>query len=70
MVLVSEKLNPQACWEFEADIYLLFHAKHITIGFQATVHCDNICQTAQISYMNKVRDFKYIQSSPANPEPL
>jgi GTPase len=54
MVLVSEKLNPKACWEFEADIYLLFHAKHITVGFQATIHVDNVCQTAQISFMDKV----------------
>ena len=54
MVLVSEKLNPKACWEFEADIYLLFHAKYINIGFQATIHVDNVCQTAQITKMNRV----------------
>jgi GTPase len=52
MVLLSEKLAPKACWQFEADIYLLFHAKHISEGFQATMHVDNVCQTAQISFMS------------------
>ena len=59
MVLVSEKLNPKSCWEFEADIYLLFHAKHITVGFQATIHVDNVCQTAQIIKMNEVYFFTF-----------
>ena len=54
MVLVSEKLNPQACKEFEADIYLLFHANSISKGFQATIHVANVCQTATITYMNRV----------------
>lgn len=53
MVLVSEKLSPQACKEFEADIYLLFHANSISKGFQATIHVANVCQTATITYMNR-----------------
>lgn len=53
MVLVSEKLNPKACKEFEAHIYLLFHANQISKGFQATIHIGNVCQTAQIIYMDK-----------------
>lgn len=54
MVLVSEKLNPKSCKEFEAQIYLLFHANQISKGFQATIHIGNVCQTAQIVYMDKV----------------
>ena len=55
MVLVSESLNPKACKEFEAEIYLLFHANQISKGFQATIHVGNVCQTAVISYMDKVK---------------
>lgn len=55
MVLVSEKLNPNACLEFEADISLLFHANQISKGFQVTVHVGNVCQTAIISSMDKVK---------------
>jgi GTPase len=54
MVLVSEKLEPKACKEFEAQIYLLFHANQISKGFQATIHIGNVCQTAQIVHMSKV----------------
>lgn len=53
MVLVGEKLNPKACKEFEAQIYLLFHANQISKGFQATIHIGNVCQTAQIVKMDK-----------------
>ena len=54
MVLVSAKLEPKACKEFEAQIYLLFHANQISKGFQATIHIGNVCQTAQIVHMSKV----------------
>ena len=53
MVLVSAKENPKACFEFEADVYLLFHANQISQGFQVTVHTGNVCQTAVIATMNK-----------------
>lgn len=54
MVLVSGKVEPKACKEFEAEIYLLFHANKISTGFQATIHVGNVCQTAKIIKMNKV----------------
>ena len=53
MVLVSEKLNPKACKEFEAKIDLLYHVNKISKGFQATLHIGNVCQTASIVYMDK-----------------
>ncbi|CAB1344743.1 unnamed protein product [Coregonus sp. 'balchen'] len=38
MVMVSTKMNPTICWQFEAAIVLLFHAKTFRRGFQVTVH--------------------------------
>lgn len=66
MVLIHPKVEPQACREFEATIYLLFHANQIHKGFQATVHIGNVCQTAHISYMDRVslqKDAKYYYRS-------
>ena len=54
MVLLHEKMNPKGCMEFQADIVLLFHSNQISKGFQATVHCNNVCQTAYIVWMDKV----------------
>ena len=55
MVLVSENINPKACIEFEAEIYLLYHANKISKGFQVTLHVDNVCQTVAITKMDQVR---------------
>uniref|UniRef100_A0AAR2KF57 Tr-type G domain-containing protein n=1 Tax=Pygocentrus nattereri TaxID=42514 RepID=A0AAR2KF57_PYGNA len=46
MVMVSPKMNPTICWQFEAAIVLLFHAKTFRRGFQVTVHVGNVRQTA------------------------
>lgn len=54
MVLVSPDLKPQACHEFEADIYVLFHNKFICRGFQTVIHVGNVRQTAIITKMSKV----------------
>ena len=54
MVLVSSDLNPKACLEFEATIFVLFHVTSISKGFQATVHIGNVCQTVVISHMDTV----------------
>jgi len=35
MVLVSEKLNPIASWEFEAEILVLHHPTTISTNYQA-----------------------------------
>ncbi|KAK3510008.1 hypothetical protein QTP70_025316, partial [Hemibagrus guttatus] len=48
MVMVSPKMNPTICWQFEAAIVLLFHAKTFRSGFQVTVHVGNIRQTATV----------------------
>lgn len=48
MVMVSPEMNPTICWQFEAEIILLFHAKTFHKGFQVTVHVGNIRQTATV----------------------
>ena len=35
MYLVSDKLNPVAAWEFEAEILILHHPTTISINYQA-----------------------------------
>lgn len=54
MVLVSPESSPFACIEFDANIYVLFHAKHISTGFQTTIHVGNVRQTVKIVRMDKV----------------
>ncbi|XP_064419473.1 GTP-binding protein 1 [Latimeria chalumnae] len=53
MVMVSPRLNPQASWEFEAEILVLHHPTTISPRYQAMVHCGSIRQTATILTMNK-----------------
>uniref|UniRef100_A0A3B4B4F0 GTP-binding protein 1 n=1 Tax=Periophthalmus magnuspinnatus TaxID=409849 RepID=A0A3B4B4F0_9GOBI len=53
MVMVSPKLQPQATWEFEAEIIVLHHPTTISPRYQAMVHCGSIRQTATILSMNK-----------------
>uniref|UniRef100_W5KAW7 GTP binding protein 2b n=1 Tax=Astyanax mexicanus TaxID=7994 RepID=W5KAW7_ASTMX len=56
MVMVSPKMNPTICWQFEAAIVLLFHAKTFRRGFQVTVHVGNVRQTATVEcLLGKVR---------------
>ncbi|XP_077397203.1 GTP-binding protein 1 isoform X2 [Festucalex cinctus] len=53
MVMVSPRLNPQATWEFEAEILVLHHPTTISPRYQAMVHCGSIRQTATILSMNR-----------------
>ena len=53
--MVGEKLDPKACIEFEAEIYLLYHANKISKGFQVTLHVGNVCQTVIITKMDQVK---------------
>ncbi|CDQ91033.1 unnamed protein product [Oncorhynchus mykiss] len=52
MVMVSPKMNPTICWQFEAAIVLLFHAKTFRRGFQVTVHVGNVRQTATVECLH------------------
>uniref|UniRef100_A0A4W5M412 GTP binding protein 1 n=1 Tax=Hucho hucho TaxID=62062 RepID=A0A4W5M412_9TELE len=53
MVMVSPRLNPQASWEFMAEILVLHHPTTISPRYQAMVHCGSIRQTATILTMNR-----------------
>ncbi|KAJ3600284.1 hypothetical protein NHX12_031270 [Muraenolepis orangiensis] len=53
MVMVCPRLNPQASWEFEAEILVLHHPTTISPRYQAMVHCGSIRQTATILTMNR-----------------
>uniref|UniRef100_UPI00358E8AB3 GTP-binding protein 1 isoform X1 n=1 Tax=Myxine glutinosa TaxID=7769 RepID=UPI00358E8AB3 len=53
MVMVSPKLNPEANWEFEAEILVLHHPTTIAPRYQAMVHCGSIRQTATIIFMSR-----------------
>lgn len=52
MVMVSPKMNPTICWQFEAAIVLLFHAKTFRRGSQVTVHVGNVRQTATVECLH------------------
>merc|ERR1712038_1449929 len=52
MVMVSPRLNPAACWEFEGEILVLHHPTTIAVRYQAMVHCGSIRQTASIIRMS------------------
>jgi len=45
--------SPLTCLEFEADIFLLFHATQMCRKFQTTVHINNVLQTAVVKWMSK-----------------
>uniref|UniRef100_A0A6M2DWM5 GTP-binding protein 1 n=1 Tax=Xenopsylla cheopis TaxID=163159 RepID=A0A6M2DWM5_XENCH len=53
MVMVSPKIQPQACWEFEGEILVLHHPTTISSRYQAMVHCGSIRQTASILTMSQ-----------------
>lgn len=53
MVMMSEELQPAACWEFEADMLVLHHPTTISIKYQAMVHCGSVRQTATIIHMSQ-----------------
>ncbi|XP_052267319.1 GTP-binding protein 1-like [Dreissena polymorpha] len=51
MVMVSPRLNPQACWEFDSEILVLHHPTTISVKYQAMVHVGSVRQTATIITM-------------------
>ena len=61
MVIICSASNPQACYEFIADIHLSMHHTNIPIrkGFETTVQIENIRQTAFIVDIDKVSDVRF-----------
>ncbi|XP_071159235.1 GTP-binding protein 2-like [Mytilus edulis] len=48
MVLLSPEVQPSVCYQFEADVFLLFHTNKITIGFETTLYVGSVCQICRI----------------------
>ncbi|KAL8592665.1 GTP-binding protein 1 [Nucella lapillus] len=53
MVMVSPRLEPKACWEFEGEILVLHHPTTISVRYQAMVHVGSVRQTATIIQMTE-----------------
>ncbi|XP_025077161.1 GTP-binding protein 1-like [Pomacea canaliculata] len=53
MVMVSPRLEPKACWEFEGEILVLHHPTTISVRYQAMVHVGSVRQTATILQMTE-----------------
>lgn len=47
-VISAEKKDIVACYEFDADILVLYHSTTIALGYEAVVHCANVKQTARL----------------------
>ena len=39
MVMVSPKIEPKACWEFESEVLVLHHPTTISVRYQAMGKC-------------------------------
>lgn len=55
MVLVDERVQPAASWEFDADIAILTHSTTIQPRYQAVIHCEIIRQAARVVAMDHER---------------
>jgi len=53
MVMVDPSLNPEAVWEFEAEVLVLQHPTTITANYQPVIHCITIRQAARIVRLNE-----------------
>jgi len=47
------EMSKQVCREFEADLFLLFHATQISPKYQATIHIGSVVQTVVILSISK-----------------
>ena len=48
MVLVDPTLDVQPCWQFEAEVVVLFHSTTIRLNYQPVVQVLSVRQTAKI----------------------
>jgi len=53
MVLVAPEIAPKPCWQFEAEIVVLFHSTTIRLNYQPVVQCLSVRQTAKIVAMDR-----------------
>lgn len=50
-VIVSPKLA-RCCWEFEAEVHVLYHSTTIKVNYQPVIHCMCTRQVAKIVWMD------------------
>uniref|UniRef100_A0A5S6QJ33 Tr-type G domain-containing protein n=1 Tax=Trichuris muris TaxID=70415 RepID=A0A5S6QJ33_TRIMR len=53
MMLLSPSVEPNVCWEFEAEVLVLHHPTTIGVRYQAMLHCGSVRQTVKIVEMSK-----------------
>jgi len=53
MVVLAPNSNPVVCYEFQAEVLVLYHSTTITVGYESVVHCSNVNQTARVVAMDK-----------------
>ncbi|KAJ9447770.1 GTP-binding protein cgp-1 [Diplonema papillatum] len=53
MLLVGKDAKPQCCWEFEADVVLLFQSPGASSCYQFVVHCRTVRQAAKLELLDR-----------------
>eukprot|EP00697_Spironema_sp_BW2_P010343 gnl/Spiro4/25526_TR12726_c0_g1_i1.p1 gnl/Spiro4/25526_TR12726_c0_g1~~gnl/Spiro4/25526_TR12726_c0_g1_i1.p1 ORF type:complete len:698 (+),score=126.70 gnl/Spiro4/25526_TR12726_c0_g1_i1:88-2094(+) len=48
MMLLDPSMNPQALWEFDAEVLVLFHSTTVKVNYQPFVHCGVVRQCCKI----------------------
>ena len=48
-VIIGPEANPEATWEFDADIFVITHSTTISTNYEAVIHCGCTRQTATIT---------------------
>eukprot|EP01065_Artemidia_motanka_P047991 TRINITY_DN7638_c0_g1_i1.p1 TRINITY_DN7638_c0_g1~~TRINITY_DN7638_c0_g1_i1.p1 ORF type:complete len:772 (+),score=240.78 TRINITY_DN7638_c0_g1_i1:129-2444(+) len=53
-VLLDTKLQPppHACWEFQADVIVLYHSTTIKSNYEPVIHCSAVRQSAKITLVD------------------
>jgi len=53
MVVLDRDAKPVVCYEFQAEVLVLYHSTTISVGYESVVHCSNVNQTARVVSMDK-----------------
>ena len=55
MIIAHPAISPSSCFEFTADLVVLYHSTTITVGYEAVVHCGGVQQAAKLVSMGSER---------------
>lgn len=53
MRLVDPKAPHEAVWEFEADVFILYHSTTVKVNYQPVCHIMCVRQSAKLVWMDK-----------------